>query len=349
MSSRTSLRLVPSASGTLAALLLAAALFAQDPPERLGEIEFFGYFGIPLQPIRAALPLHEGDTIDLPQAQNQIKQSIRQSTGQEPSDVAMVCCDNKGQWMIYIGLRGRSNREFRYNAAPQGPAKLPASALKLYQRFVDANMESVQKGQAGEDDSKGYALSEYPPFRAIQLETRKYAVQHEPQIERVLETSADVNQRRAAAEFLGYAQPSDAQLAGLAHAARDPDSDVRNNAIRALGVLARFSPKVAAQIPASEFIAMLNSGSWSDRNKCGLLMLQLTASRDPKLLGELRNQAFESLIEMARWRSPGHSASYRMIVGRIAGIEEKTLEDLVEQGKIQAIFEALGLAANEHK
>jgi hypothetical protein len=36
-------------------------------------------------------------------------------------------------------------------------------------------------------------------------------------------------------------------------------------------------------------------------------------------------------------------------LGRIAGIEEKTLEDLAEQGKIEAIFEALGLAANEHK
>jgi hypothetical protein len=72
-----------------------------------------------------------------------------------------------------IGLVGTT---VRYNAAPSGSARLPLDALALYQQDMDANMEAVQKGKAGEDDSKGYSLSEEPGYRAKQLAMRDYAL-----------------------------------------------------------------------------------------------------------------------------------------------------------------------------
>jgi len=128
----------------------------------------------------------------------------------------------------------------------------------------------------------------------------------------------------------------------LAHAGHDANADVRNNAVRALLVLARSDPKVAAQIPAAEFIPMLHSGIWTDLNKAAGLLEPLSAGRDPKLLAQLREQALGTLIEMARWRSPGHSYTAKMILGRIAGIEEKRLEEIVEKGEVQTILDAIG-------
>ena len=327
-------------------LFAAVLVLAQEPPPgaaKIGELEFFGTAGQDPAAIRAALPAHEGDTLAFTEeavdhVRAQVSETVEHITGHAPSDLVTVCCDGKGQWMIYIGL---SNHGLRYNAAPAGDAKLPSEALQLYNNAMDRNMDAARSGQSAEDESKGYALSAYPPYRDVQLAMRKYALEHEPEIRRVLETSADADQRKAAAQLLGYAAQSKTQIDALARAAFDPDSTVRNNALRALAVLAASSPKVAARIPADRFIPLLLSGSWSDRNKGGLLLLHLTASRDPKLLADLRKQALGSLIEMARWRSTGHAIAYRVMLGRIAGLEEKKLEDLAEKGQVQEILDLL--------
>jgi len=326
--------------------LAAVAAIAQGQAPsaaKIGEIEFFGAAGRDPAAIRAALPVHEGDTLAfteeaVKQVQQQVTEAIKRVAGHPPSDLGTVCCDDRGQWMIYIGL---SHGGVKYNPRPNGTAKLAPAALQLYSKAMDLNLEAVEKGQSAEDESKGYALSAYPPYREAQLAMRQYALRHQSEIRNVLETSADADQRKAATQLLGFAAQSKSQINALAHAAFDPDSGVRNNAIRALAVLAASSPKVASQIPAARFIPLLSSGSWSDRNKSGLLLLHLTASRDPKLLADLRMQALGSMVEMARWRSPGHAMAYRFMLGRIAGIEEKKLEELAEKGQVQEILDLL--------
>ena len=74
--------------------------------------------------------------------------------------------------------------------------------------------------------------------------------------------------------------------------------------------------------------------------------MELTKSRDPKLLAELRSRALPSLFEMAQWQSPGHAFAYRAILGRVAGLDEAQIEKLTEQndqGKslIAAVRQAL--------
>ena len=85
---------------------------------------------------------------------------------------------------------------------------------------------------------------------------------------------------------------------------------------------------------------MLNSGVWEDRNKAALLLDVLSHRRDPRLLRVLRSQALESLVEMARWRNPGHASNARVILGRIAGIEEERLQQLAASGKVDEIVNA---------
>jgi len=130
-------------------------------------------------------------------------------------------------------------------------------------------------------------------------------------------------------------------LSGILAVTNDVDETVRNNAIRALGVLAGSSPKVAERIPATGFVAMLNSDLWTDRNKAGFLLYELSRTRNPKLLGELRAQALDSLAEMARWKSSSHAFTFRILLGRIAGIEEDRLQQLVAAGEVDQIIKAL--------
>jgi hypothetical protein len=89
------------------------------------------------------------------------------------------------------------------------------------------------------------------------------------------------------------------------------------------------------------FIGLLKSGSWGDHNKASLLLTALTKSRDSKVLAELRSEALDALIEMARWRSDGHAEAARLLLGRIAGIEEDRLNKLIDAGQVDAILDAL--------
>lgn len=156
-----------------------------------------------------------------------------------------------------------------------------------------------------------------------------------------MHSARDAEQRQTAAEMLGYADRSREQIRALARASRDVDAGVRNNAMRALGVLAKSNPRAAAMIPPDSFIELLNSGIWTDRNKSAFLLSVLTERRDPQLLERLRAQALSSLVEMARWHNPGHASTARLMLGRIARIDEKRLAKMLERGEIEPIINAL--------
>jgi hypothetical protein len=323
--------------------LLVATASAQGQQFRIGEIEFYGAAGVDLEKVRAALPFREGDTLSKETGAQEkferAKQIIKQLTGRTPTEVGAVCCDTRGGMIIFIGLSGQP---MRYSPAPKGKARFPASVNKLYDEWWNALTEGTRQGKSSEDWSQGYALSkDYPPLRVIQLRMRAYALRHDALIRTVLETSADDNQRAMAAELLGYARSSDSQLTALVRACRDSNGDVRNNATRALVVLAMARPELARRIQPGVFIEMLMSGTWTDVNKSSGLLDNLTKNRNPHLLAELRRPAIiERLIEMARWRT-GHANAARLILGRIAGIDETRLLQLVAAGQVDQIINAL--------
>ena len=321
-------------------LVLVAPVLGQEDARRIGAIEFFGFDGFNLDPIKAALPIHEQDPFPgSAETVEKINQAVKSVIRRTPTDVAPVCCDSQGNYLIFVGLPGFSVKQTKLNPVPKGNLKLPPAIVELYDQTMEASSASVLKGNAREDSSQGYALSTSDSaLREKQLAVRAYATKHEALIRTVLKTASEAKQRIVAAYLLGYARQSTTQIADLVHATHDANDGVRNDATRALGVLADSSPKVAARIPARPFIEMLNSGSWTDRNKAGWVVSSLTRSRDPKLLAQLRSEALTSLIEMARWRSTGHAISARMIIGRIGGIPEKRLWDLANADNAEPII-----------
>ena len=321
--------------------LITSSAFGQDRPKRIGEIEFFGYAGIALDEVRAALPFREGDEFSfetVEEKKRQAEESVKRVTGHPPTDLALVCCDNQGNWIIFIGLSGKS---MRHNPRPKGKTRLPVSAIRMYERLTTIVLEAVQKGASAEDRSKGYAVSEYPPLRSVQLEMRAYAVGREVLLRNVLATSSYDQHRVVASHLLGYARQSKSQITALARASHDSDSDVRNNATRALSVLADSNPNIAAQIPSESYVDLLLSGNWTDLNKASSLLSAVTRSRNAEALTRLRDrEALKRLIEMARWRT-GHAVPARYILGHVAGIDEERLGRLVLAGQVEVIINTL--------
>ena len=315
-------------------LLTCFAVASRPDKETIANIDFFGYGNFDVAKLRSVLPIKPGESIkqvDWTIYRSRIDEAIRSQTGKPPTDVERLCCDENGNSIIYIGVAGTSSVALQHKPAPTGEARLPAAALKLSQETEEALKKAAFAGRTQQDVSTGYALSADPELHAKELQIREFALANEALLRTVLSSSSNAEHRAIAAEFLGYANVSAQQIADLTEAARDPDEGVRNNAVRALGVIASSSQKRASMILPGPFIALLKSEKWVDRNKAGWLLINLTASRDPKLLKQLRKEAMDALVEMARWQFAGHASSARRLLGRIAGIEETRLDTLIDR------------------
>jgi hypothetical protein len=327
------------------AILLAVAPSGLSAIDRrtLGEIDFFGYKGFDLAAIRSALPFHEGDLfppakVHSDDLKRQVSAAVEKAIGRPPTDVSFLCCDSKQNAIVFIGLPGASYEPLAFNPAPAQDIRLPKAALALREDMDKAWMNAVMKGHATEDDSEGYTLTNEPKARKAELAIREYALRNEALILQVLAFSSDGWHRAVAAQMLGYARQSDEQVGALVRASLDPDGGVRNDAVRALEVLAGAKPDLAKRIPPEPFVRLLRSGVWLDRNKASLVLVALTNSRDPRLLSLLHTDALDSLVEMARWRSVGHAEAALTILGRMAGLSEDSLNKLIEAGQADTII-----------
>ena len=160
----------------------------------------------------------------------------------------------------------------------------------------------------------------------------------------MLHESADPHHRALAAQVIAYTANKRDVVKDLVYGMGDPDDGVRNNSMRALAVIAGFaqrSPRKGIKVPVRPFIEMLNSIVWTDRNKSSFALYQLTAKRDPAILSELCERALPSLIEMARWKSPGHANHAFVVLGRIGNLSEDEIQRDWDSGNREPLINAV--------
>jgi hypothetical protein len=309
---------------------------------QVGAINYFGYGGLPLQKVRAALPLQIGDTLAYATfSKKPIIDAVSSVTGKPPTDVNVTCCLASQRLEVFIGLPGSTSRPVPIAPAPSGKTHLDPQGLRLYDQEQPLLGQSVVRGTASEDDSQGYMISRDPALKAVNLAMRSYALRRESELKHVLQTAGDPKDRRAAAALLGYVQSSPTQAEALSKAIEDIDEEVRNNAVRALVVLSAATKGDRLQIDVEPLINLLYSGIWTDRNKASLLLMRMTEARDPEILNSLRKQAMGPLVEGASWTDdPGHSTPFLVILGRIGSIPNDKLFKLLESGNKNAIISA---------
>jgi hypothetical protein len=227
--------------------------------------------------------------------------------------------------IVFVGVLESGASALEVRSAPTGTATLPDEIIAADAAFTAALREAVERGQASEDQSAGHAMTEYAPARAVQQRFVQLAGAHEAELRTVLRDSRFPMQRALAATVLAYLPDKSKVAQALAPALTDSSPAVRNDAARALWIIAEFardSPAIRSQIPIDPLVGMLKSLTWTDRNKASLVLMALTAARDSALLATLQARALPELMEMALWQSSGHALAPLLILGRIGGVSD---------------------------
>jgi hypothetical protein len=307
----------------------------------IGVVDVYGLRQITEVQVRQALQFAEGDAIT-ESTLTSAAGRLRALPGISDARVEGVCCEN-GKRIVYVGIEEKASPAMRFNPSPTGQARLPADVVRAGAAFEAALEKAVERGDFQEDQSRGHSLLHDPNTRAVQEGFVAMADRYGQQLRAVLRESDAPEHRALAAQVLGYATDKASVVADLSSAMRDADAGVRNSALRALWLIAAFAqknPDRKIQVAAEPFVDLLNSLTWTDRNKSSLALMSLTEPRDPALLSMLRQKAVPALTEMARWKSRGHALAPVIILGRVAGIPEKELAAAAASGNHAAIVDS---------
>lgn len=305
-----------------------AAFGQQFPP--IGIIDFYGLRTISEKDVWSVLKIKIGDdAIETIKSAEEIRQVLKKLPNVEDASISLICCDDiYGKSIIFVGIREKGKTALKFRAAPNGQVPLPEIVVQASKDFQTAFAQAITEKDFSEDDSQGHALFGNQNVRKVQERFVALADGHLKILQLVLHESADAEQRANAAQIIAYTHNKKAIVSDLIFAVNDADERVRNNATRALIVLANYAqanPQLKIKIPADNFIRMLNSLEWTDRNKSLGVLDALTKNRDVRLLVKLKNNALDSLIEMARWKSPGHAQTAFSILGRIGKLSEEQI------------------------
>jgi len=318
--------------------LAVTAAYAQDL--KVDVLDFYGLRKVSESQIRKALGVKEGDR--MPASKGDAEAKIDQIPGVVESHLEAVCCDH-GQTILYVGIEERGAPHFELRDSPEGTVALPGEIVSTYNRFLEAAQAASRRGSTGEDLTHGHPLMADGPARAIQEMFPALADQYLAQLRDVLRNSDDEAQRAMAAYVLVYVRRKVDIVNDLQYALKDADAGVRNNATRslvALSVLAKLDPSSEIRISPTWFIEMLNSLSWSDRNRALSALQTLTDSRDPLVLDQLRTRALDALIDMARWKTLSHALPAFILLGRVAGMPEPEIQSAWTRGDRDVVIAA---------
>jgi hypothetical protein len=260
-----------------------------------------------------------------------------------------------GKTILYVGIEERGAAHFDLREAPEGDMKLPEFILTEYRGFVEASAAASRTHITAEDLTEGHARSADPATRKIQDRFPLFATDHLAELRDVLRNSSDEEQRATAAYIIGYAPNKLDVLNDLQYALKDADAGVRINATRslvAIEVLAKLDPKLGLKVSPTWFIEMLNSLSWSDRNRAVGALQILTDQVSPNVLSQIseqiRDRALQSLIEMARWKTLDHALPPFLLLGRVVGLPEDQVQAAWTKGDRESVItQATALAAKK--
>jgi len=322
----------------LFSLICVASLEAQEL--RIGILDFYGLRKVPEAQVRKVLGVREGDP--LPPSKGAAEERLDKIKGVYESHLEAVCCE-EGRMVLYVGIEEPGAAHFDLRDPPAAEIQLPMEVAEAYAQFLQESAAAIHEGITDEDLTHGYSLSADKATRKIQETFPALADNNVIRIRNVLRMSADEAQRAAAAYLLGYVTDKQDVINDLQYALKDPDDGVRSNAthsLTALAVLARLDPKSGIRIEPTWFIEMLNSLSWSDRNRAAKALDILTESRDRMVLDQLRARSLPALVEMARWKVLSHALPAFLVLGRVAGLPEQQIQDAWSSGDRQSVIAA---------
>jgi HEAT repeats len=322
------------------AFLTGAAPAAAQLP-RVGIIDFYGLRKTTAAQAREALGISVGDSLTS-LALMAVPARLADLPGVVSAAIDPVCCE-EGKTMLYVGVLEEGAPVLELRRPPNGKSRLPAEVIQAGVAFARAHERAVMRGFVKEDVTQGHSLMADSTARMVQLRFVELAAKHRDSLRAVLRTADDEDHRGLAAEVLAYSANKQDVVADLVYAMRDPSSEVRNNATRALALIAMYGqqhPELKIAVPHEPFVDLLNSVAWTDRNKASLALIELTEGRNPTLMTALKTRAFDAMVDIAQWTNPGHAMAGIILLGRIAGMPDAEIFAAYERGERDKIIDA---------
>ncbi len=320
-------------------LTVAAASFGQVP--RIGAIEFYGREKVPQEKLLAALGAQPGDR--LPASKGDVEERLETVPGVVRANLEAVCCED-GKAILFVGIQEPGSTVFEVRDPPTGDQALSSEIVDAYNQFLDAFSNAARGGNLREDISRGYSLAMDPGTRVAQQRFIGLAELNLKNLHTVLHQSADAGQRAIAAYVIGYAPARKAVVDDLQYAMHDADPAVRSNAARALNamaVLSRAKKDPELTVTPTWYVEMLNSLLWRERTEAAKYLLNFTDAREADALDQIKRRALVSVLEMADWKSLEYALPAYLLAGRVAGIDEKELQDAWSQGRRDEMLEKI--------
>jgi hypothetical protein len=316
----------------------------------VGVVDYYGLSSpgaLAKSQVEACLAFKVGELIDSEGKnvwKDQTISCLKNLPGVKQATLEGICCDEKNRVMIFVGVSQQAappaaNRSFT------SEEKLPAEVVAAYDTLNSGILAAIQTGQAEEDDSKGHALFRFPKAIEPQRLFAAYASTDLKTLREVLRHSRHDKDREVASWVIAFAEDKKSIVEDLIAAVPDPNEDVRNNAIRAIGILDNYfkQNKIDFRIDPAPFVKMMNSISWSDRNKSANLLMSLTWNRPPELMAKLKQEALYPLVDMARWKSTGHAFAGFLILGRLSGWKDEVTVQRVNEDRAKWVDEMLAV------
>ena len=237
----------------------------------------------------------------------------------------------------FYGQRKVSAEKLRKSLGVKEGDPLPPSKLDLEERLdkvgdiVQTHVEAVCCSEGNAVLYAGVEERNAPHFETRVLESGEDLKLPAPDdiegLRQALRKADEASVRADAVALLGEAKASQAIVEDLQYAARDFDPLVRKAAVRGLVKMSMAaqiaSPNDKLLVLPTWPIEMLNSVVWSDRNAASDALMELTESRDPTLLGKVRERAFDSLVQMAQWKFLPHALPPYLLLCRVSGIPDQ--------------------------
>jgi hypothetical protein len=247
-----------------------------------------------------------------------------------------------GRPIVYIGIQESDQPDVKFRPAPTGSVILPKAITKVYADYQRTFLESCRLNDFSEDDSNGYALGGNAAARAVQRKLPALADEHYDLLLDVLHNAKNADQRAMAATLIGYASNKKRAASDLVLGTQDTNELVRNNAVRAVSVLfnyARAHRDLGIEVSTDWCLDLLESLTWTDRNKAMAVLNAATIDGDAAVLAKLGQRSLPSLVEMARWKSAGHAMMAFSLVGRIAGLSDEEISKAWKAGEQEKVIE----------
>lgn len=320
----------------LIAFLLPLACLAQAPT--IGLVEVFGARKTPPAAIRKVAGVAPGAR--LPSSKTLVEERLQDIEGVTAASLEAACCE-AGKVILYIGIREAGDQAGPLRDQPSDALEMPEAVALAYSDFLHHVREAGRAGDASEDLTEGHSLLSNPGARKAQMAFIPLADSHAERLRDILRRAADNDSRAMAAYVLGYHPDKKAVAEDLAFALSDPDATVRGNAARALGAIAAYAeanPAQAIPFQSAWFVDLLNSPVWTDRNNAAVALVNLTVSRKPDILRQVRQGALPALVEMARWKHHQHALPAYILLGRSGGIPEAELQAAWSKGERERII-----------